>query len=81
MYVDRAYYLAPDGKMAAEAFAVIREGLRGKVGVGKLALYGREYFVAVRPQKNGLVMHTLHHAAEIRSIDAITDLDAVPRIR
>jgi DNA end-binding protein Ku len=79
MYVDRAYCLAPDGKMAGEAFAVMREGLRGKVGVGKLALYGREYFVAVRPQKNGFVMYTLHHAAEIRSIDAITDLEAVPR--
>src|SRR5205814_5192121 len=35
-------------------------------------------FVAVRPQKNGLVRYTLHHAAEIRPIDAITDLDAVP---
>jgi DNA end-binding protein Ku len=71
-------YLAPDGKMAGEAFAVMREGLRGKVGVGTLALYGREYFVAVRPQQKGLVMYTCHHAAEIRSIDAITDLDSVP---
>src|SRR5580700_11891118 len=41
MYVDRAYYLAPDGKMAADAFAVMRDGMKGKVGIGKLALYGR----------------------------------------
>src|SRR3954453_8970231 len=47
IYVDRAYYLAPDGKIAAEAFAVMREGMRGKIGIGKLALYGREYLVAV----------------------------------
>src|ERR1051325_3174788 len=78
MYVDQTYYLAPEGKMAGDAFAVMREGLRGRVGVGKLALYGREYLVAVRPQGKGLVMHTLHHAAEIRPIDAITDLNAVP---
>jgi DNA end-binding protein Ku len=78
MYIDRAYYLAPDGKVASDAFAVMREGLRGKVGIGKLALYGREYLVAVKPQDRGIVMYTLHHAAEIRSMDAVEELGAVP---
>lgn len=78
IYVDRAYYLAPDGGMATDAFAVMREGMAGKAGIGKLALYGREYLVAVRPQKKGLVMYTLHHEAEIRSIDQIEDLSSVP---
>jgi DNA end-binding protein Ku len=78
MYVDRTYYLAPDGGMAAEAFAVMRDGMEGKVGVGKLALYGREYLVAVRPHGKGIVMHTLHHAAEIRGIEAVEELNAVP---
>ena len=79
MYVDRTYYLAPDGKVAAEAFAVMREGMRGKAGIGKVALYGREYLVAVKPQEHGLVMYTLHHAAEMRGIDQIEELDAVPK--
>jgi DNA end-binding protein Ku len=57
MYVDHTYYLAPDGKMAGSAFAVMREGMKGKVGIGKLALYGREYLVAVRPHQRGIVMH------------------------
>ena len=78
IYVDRAYYLAPDGAMAAEAFAVMREGMAGKAGVGKVALYGREYLVAIKPQKKGLVMYTLHHDAEIRSIDEIEELNSVP---
>jgi DNA end-binding protein Ku len=78
MYVDRTYFLAPDGGVASDAFAVMREGMAGKVGVGKLALYGREYLVAVRPQGRGLVMHTLHHAAEIRSIEAVEELSSVP---
>lgn len=78
IYVDRAYYLAPDGAIAAHSFAVMREGLRGKAGVGKLALYGREYLVAVRADEKGLVMYTLHHAAEIRSIEDVEDLDKVP---
>src|SRR5215510_13395133 len=78
IYVDRAYYLAPDGAIAASAFAVMREGMAGKAGIGKLALYGREYLIAVRPQKKGLVMYTLHHEAEIRSIDQIEELNSVP---
>jgi DNA end-binding protein Ku len=64
--------------MAAEAFAVMREGMRGKIGVGKLALYGREYLVAVRPQQRGIAMYTLHHAGEIRSIDVVEELGSVP---
>jgi len=78
MYVDRTYYLAPDGAMAAGAFAVMRDGMKGKVGIGKLALYGREYLVAVRPHQRGIAMYTLHHAAEIRSIDAVEELTSVP---
>jgi DNA end-binding protein Ku len=78
IYVDRAYYLAPDGPMAGSAFSVMREGMAGKAGIGKVALYGREYLVAIRPQKKGLVMYTLHHDAEIRSIDQIEELDSLP---
>ena len=78
IYVDRAYYLAPDGAMGAEAFAVMRDGMAGKAGIGKVALYGREYLVAVRPQRKGLVMYTLHHDAEIRGIDQIEELNSVP---
>src|SRR5215211_6212348 len=77
IYVDKAYYLAPDGPMAGDAFAVMRDGMAGKAGIGKVALYGREYLVAVRPQKKGLVMYTLHHDAEIRSIDEIEELNSV----
>jgi DNA end-binding protein Ku len=78
IYVERPYYLAPDGNMATEAFAVMREGMKGKAGIGKLALYGREYLVAVQPKDNGLVMYTLRHAKEIRSMDNIDELQTVP---
>src|SRR5205807_3955609 len=56
----------------------MRDGMKGKVGIGKLALYGREYLVAVRPHQRGIAMYTLHHAAEIRSIDAVEELSSVP---
>jgi DNA end-binding protein Ku len=77
MYVDKAYYLVPDGGMAADAYAVMRDGMEGKVGVGKVAIHGRESLVAVKPHKQGLVMYTLHHAAEIRTIEQIDELREV----
>jgi DNA end-binding protein Ku len=77
MYVDKAYYLAPEGPMAGDAYAVMRDGMAGKAGIGKVAIHGREYLVAIRPHKQGLVMYTLHHAAEIRTIDQIDELREV----
>lgn len=77
MYVDKAYYLAPEGPMASDAYAVMRDGMAGKAGIGKVAIHGREYLVAVKPHKQGLVMYTLHHAAEIRTIDQIDELREV----
>jgi len=77
IYLERPYYLAPDGAVAAEAFSVMREGMQGKAGVGKVALYGREYLVAIQPRGKGMVMHTMRHAREIRSMDAIDELENV----
>ncbi len=78
IYFERPYYLAPDGAMATEAFAVMREGMKGKAGIGKLALYGREYLVAVQPREKGMVMYTMRHTKEVRSMDNIEELDNVP---
>ena len=78
IYLERPYYLAPDGPVAREAFSVIREGMKGKAGIGKVALYGREYLVKVQPREQGLVMYTLRHAAEIRSMEAIDELADMP---
>src|SRR5712691_531541 len=78
IYLERAYYLAPDGPVARDAFAVIREGMKGKAGIGKVALYGREYLVKVQPRGRGLIMYTLRHANEIRSMESIDELADMP---
>src|SRR6476659_9299098 len=78
IYLERSYYLAPDGAVARDAFAVVREGMEGKAGIGKVALYGREYLIKVQPRERGLVMYTLRHASEIRSMDAIDELADMP---
>src|SRR3954468_12384047 len=78
IYLERPYYLAPDGPVASEAFAVVREGMEGKAGIGKVALYGREYLVKVQPRERGLIMYTLRHAEEIRAMDGIDELGHMP---
>jgi DNA end-binding protein Ku len=78
IYLERPYYLAPDGPAARESFAVIREGMKGKAGIGKMAIHGREYLVKVQPREQGLVMYTLRHAAEIRSMQEIEELGDMP---
>jgi DNA end-binding protein Ku len=50
----------------------------GKAAIGKVALYGREYLVAIMPRENALVMYTLRSAAEVRSMGAIDELKFVP---
>ena len=52
--------------------------MKGKAGIGKVALYGREYLVKVEPRERGLIMYTLRHANEIRSMKAIDELADVP---
>lgn len=67
--IDRTYYLVPDGPEngpAQQAYAILVEALAGRLGVGTLAIYGREYLVAVSPQAGSLLLYTLHHAAEQR---------------
>ncbi len=78
IYFERPYYLAPDTQVAADAFAVIREGMAGKVGIGKVALYGREYLVAVEAREKGLVMYTLRQADEIRAMNEVSEYDLLP---
>lgn len=78
--VDRAYFLAPDGELASEAYALLCDAMatiagaaaNGRIGLGKLAIYGREYLVAVAEQRQTLLLYTLHHAAELRASPQVT---------
>ncbi len=69
VYVDGAHYLAPDDKVAEEAFAVIREAMRKKkvVGIGTLVLNRRERIVALSPRGKGILVQNLNYKYEVRS--------------
>ncbi|HEU0165712.1 MAG TPA: Ku protein, partial [Thermomicrobiales bacterium] len=79
-FLDTPYYLAPDGKMGEEAFAVIREAMRekGVVGIGRVVLYRRERPIMLEPRGKGLVATTLRYAYEVRNdSDYFGDIDDV----
>lgn len=67
IYYDKPYYVVPADDLAEEAFIVLREALRRsrKVGIGQLALRGREYAVSLKPCGRGLVLETLRYADEV----------------
>jgi DNA end-binding protein Ku len=73
LYWNDPYYLAPDGDMAAEAFAVIREAMRkaGKVALGRVVMHQRERLMALEPHGAGLVAYTLRNQHEVRDPDEI----------
>ncbi|MGV8853127.1 MAG: Ku protein [Devosia sp.] len=71
IYYDKPYFVVPADDLAEDAFRVIRDALRAsqKVGLGQLALRGKEYLVAIKPTGTGLLLETLHYEEEIRKAD------------
>jgi DNA end-binding protein Ku len=67
LYYEKPYFVVPADDLAEEAFIVLREALRRtkKVGLGQLAMRGREYVVSIKPCGRGLVMETLRYADEV----------------
>lgn len=69
MYLDSPYFLAPDGPVAEETYAVILEAMKEakKVAIARIVLSGRERLVAIQPKEDGFLLTTLRSAKEIRS--------------
>ena len=67
LYFEKPYFVVPADDLAEEAFIVLREALRRtrKMGIGQLALRGREYLVSVKPCGRGIVLETLRYADEV----------------
>ena len=71
IYFDKPYYMVPADDLADDAFVVIRDALRksNKIGLGQLALRGKEYLVAIKPSGKGILLETLHYEEELRKAD------------
>ena len=73
LYWDNPYYLAPDGKLAQEAFGVIREAMKrsGQIALGRIVMATRERILALEPRDNGILAYTIRSEAEVRKPDEI----------
>jgi DNA end-binding protein Ku len=68
IYWDNPYYMAPDGKMAQEAFGVIRTAMEksGQIALGRIVMATRERILALEPRDKGILAYTIRSEAEVR---------------
>lgn len=64
---EKSYYLGPD-KGGERAYGLINQAMveSGLIGIATYSARGKQYVVAVRPFQNGLIMHQLRYADEVK---------------
>ena len=72
IFFERSYYLGPD-RGGEKAYRLLADTMAqvGKVALAKFVLRGKENLVIVRSARNGLVLHTMYFADEVRNFDEI----------
>jgi DNA end-binding protein Ku len=86
-YLEAPYYIAPDDKVAEEAFAVIRDAMRekGKAGIARVVISRRERMVLLEPLGKGIMATVLRYPYEVRAeepyFEHIPDLDLPQEMR
>ena len=73
LYWNDPYFLTPDGEMAVEAFAVIRESMKKarKVALGRLVMHQRERLMALEAHEKGILAYTIRNNREVRDAEEI----------
>lgn len=80
-YLDTPYYITPNDQAGLDAFAVIREAMRGKgmVALGRVVLSKRERVIMLAPWDKGLIGTTLRYPYEVR--DAKEYFGDLPKVK
>jgi DNA end-binding protein Ku len=70
-YIEKPYYLCPDGDDAVEGYAIMRDALAktGKIAIGQLVMGGRQHIVGIMPKGKGLMLTILRYADEVRDVE------------
>jgi DNA end-binding protein Ku len=79
-YFEAPYYIAPEDKVAQEAFAVIRDAMRhkGKAGLARVVIARRERILLLEPFDKGLLGTVLRYQSEVR--DAGPYFEDIPEL-
>ena len=80
-YLDSPYYITPNDQAGQDAFAVIREAMRGKgmAALGRVVLAKRERVIMLEPWDKGLMATTLRYPYEIK--EAKEYFDDIPNVK
>jgi DNA end-binding protein Ku len=80
-YLDSPYYIIPNDQVGQEAFAVIRDAMRGKgmVALARVVLAKRERVIMLQPWDKGLMGTTLRYPYELR--DSSEYFDDLPNVK
>ena len=81
LYNIRPYYIAPDGKVGEDAFAVIRDVMEQMkvVALGRVVLTSREHVIALTPRGKGMMGTLLRFPYEVR--DSGEYFDEIPNVK
>jgi DNA end-binding protein Ku len=81
-FLNHPYYIVPDGKAGADAFAVIRDAMKDqdRVALARIVLTSREHVMTIEPFGKGLLATTLRYPYELRDADEYFDDIKSPKI-
>jgi DNA end-binding protein Ku len=69
LYFDASYYATPEDA-GKKAYHLLLDAMEesGHDAIAKLYMHQREYIVVIRPRAQGLTLHTMFYADEIRNV-------------
>ncbi len=70
IYFESSYYLMPE-EGGQKPYQLLAKAMSESsyLAVAKLTMHNREYTVILRPKENGLVLHTMYYADEVREVE------------
>jgi DNA end-binding protein Ku len=72
IYFEKTYYLGPD-KGGEKAYRLLADAMKAseRVALAKFVMRGKENLVLIRPSQEGLMLHTMYFADEIRDFGEV----------
>ena len=72
LFFEGSHYLGPQAG-AEKAYQLLVSAMhdRGTVALAQFVHHGKEHLVLIRPVGEGLVLHTMHYADEVRGFDDV----------
>ncbi len=72
VFFEKAYFLGP-APGGGKTYKLLSTAMKkeGKVALARWVAAGREHLVVIRPYEDGIILHTMFYADEVRDFDAI----------